>query len=158
MGSYLTKGNNMDLVLQISEDIKKAMKAGEKAKLNVLRALATDFRKGPKDAGRDPTPDDVLTAISRGIKQRQDSFEQFEKAGRDELAKVEKDEIAILQDYLPEQLTDDELESLVDEAIKQSGASSPKEMGKVMGILIPKTKGKADGKKISGMVSKKLAG
>lgn len=109
-----------------------------------------------KGAGYEATEDDVMSAIQKETKQRRDSIEQFTKGNRADLADKEKQELALLEQYLPEQIGEEEIRNLVKEAIQQTGATSAKDMGKVMGALMPKTKGKADGTLVSRIVREQL--
>lgn len=145
---------------QITENLKAAMKAKDTQTLNTLRALKSAIKnaaiaKGGADAELDDTEETNI--IRKQVKQRQDSLEQFEKAGRDELAEVEKAEIEILNAYLPAALSTEELGALVDAAIAETGASGRADMGKVMKILQESTGGRADGKTLSQEVMKRLS-
>lgn len=145
---------------KLQEELKQSMLSKNELKTSVLRMLLSainyyEINKG--GAGYEATEEDVMSVIEKQVKQRQDSIEQFEKAGRIELADKEKKEMTILQVYLPEQMGEEELKKLVDEAISQSGAKSIQEMGKVMGILMPKIKGKADAGLASSLVKQKLS-
>lgn len=143
----------------IQEDLKQAMLAKNEEKLSTIRMLKSalqyfEIQKG--GAGYEASDDDVVEVVGREIKKRKESIDLYEKGGRNELADKEKREIEVLQGYLPEQLTEDEIRTLVDEAIAQTGAASISEMGKVMGALMPNTKGKADGSLVSAIVREKL--
>ena len=145
---------------QITENLKTAMRAKDKQTLNTLRALKSAIKnaaiaKGGADAELDDAEETNI--IRKQVKQRQDSIEQFEKAGRAELADVEKAEIEILNTYLPAALSTEELGTLVDAAIAETGASSRADMGKVMKILQESTGGRADGKTLSQEVMKRLS-
>jgi uncharacterized protein YqeY len=145
---------------QITENLKTAMRAKDKQTLNTLRALKSAIKnaaiaKGGADAELDDAEETNI--IRKQVKQRQDSIEQFEKAGRAELAEVEKAEIEILNTYLPAALSTEELGALVDAAIAETGASSRADMGKVMKILQESTGGRADGKTLSQEVMKRLS-
>jgi uncharacterized protein YqeY len=121
----------------------------------VLTAITyAEIQKG--GAGYEATDEDVLSVIDKQVKQHKDSIEQFENAGRQELADKEKEELTLLEKYLPEQMGEEEVRALVKEAIATTGVSSPAEMGKVMGALMPKTKGKADGGLVSRIVKEEL--
>lgn len=138
---------------QLKDELKQAMLAKDAQKTSVLRMLLSaigydEINKG--GAGYEATDEDVMEAIQKKAKQHKDSIEQFKNAGRDDLVTKEESELALLQKYLPEQLSEDEVKKLVDEAVAQTGASTPQDMGKVMSALMAKVKGKADG----GMVSK----
>lgn len=151
-------GNNM-LKDRIQEDLKQAMLAKAEEKLSTIRMLKSalqyfEIQKG--GAGYSATDEDVIDVVGREIKKRRESIEMFEKGNRQELADKEKRELETLQTYLPEQLSEDEVRKLVDEAIAATGASSMQDMGKVMGMLAPQTKGKAEGSLVSSIVREKL--
>ena len=144
----------MSVFLKLQEDIKDAMKARDQDKLLALRTLSSDIKKIAIDAGRrEPSDEDVLAAVSRAIKQREDSAEQFRNAGRLELADVETAQVGWIKAYQPEQLSETEVRAIVSEVIASLGATSKKEMGKVMGALMPRVKGKADGKLVQSVVN-----
>lgn len=145
------------LAEKITEDIKTAMKSGEKERLVTLRSLMAQIKDATVNAGKDLTDDAALTVVTKQIKQRQDAFEQYKNAERMDLADIEESEIKILRAYQPAQLSEEEISALVDEAIQATGATSKKEMGKVMGALMPKVKGKADGGLVNRIVGSKLA-
>lgn len=148
----------MSVFLKLQEDIKEAMKARDQDKLLALRTLSSDVKKIAIDAGRrDPSDEDVLAAVARAIKQREDSAAQFQTAGRDELAAVELAQVAWIRAYQPAQMSEDEIRAVVAETISETGATSKKDMGKVMGALMPKVKGKADGKLVQAAVNAALA-
>lgn len=145
---------------KIQEDLKNAMLAHEEQKLSTIRMLKSalqyfEIQKG--GAGYEATDEDVVDVVGREIKKRKESIEMFEKGGRQELAEKEKNEMEVLKSYLPQQLTEEEIRSLVDEAISQTGASTMQDMGKVMGILSSQIKGKADGGFVSSLVREKLS-
>jgi uncharacterized protein YqeY len=142
---------------RIDSELKDAARAQDKRRLTLLRALksAIKYREIEKDGTLDDA--EVLQVVSMMIKQRRDSVAQFTAGGRPELAENESAEIALLEAYLPRQLTDDELLALVQEAIAQTGAKTPREMGAVMKALAPKTQGKAEGKRVSDAVKAALA-
>ena len=138
---------------QLRDELKAAMLAKEELKLSVIRMLISaityyEIEKG--GAGYEASDEDVLTVIGKQVKQRKDSIEQYEKANRADLADKEKKELHMLEKYLPAQMTEKEIRALVIEAIATTSATTPQDIGKVMGFLSPQTKGKADG----GMVSK----
>lgn len=145
---------------QLQEQLKQAMLAKEEIKKSVLRMLLSainyyEIQKG--GAGYEANEEDVMTVIQREVKQRKDSIEQFTAGNRKDLADKEVEELKLLEVYLPEQMGEEEITKLVEEAIAQTGASTPADMGKVMGALIPKTKGKADGGIVSKIVKEKLS-
>ncbi len=149
----------MSLKEKLTADMKEAMKAKEEGKqrLSVIRLVRGAVRQQEIDGKKELSDEDVLGVISKEVKQRRDSIEDFKKGGRDDLVAEAEAEIAILMEYLPQQLSEDEVRSLVQEAIAASGATSPKDMGKVMKELMPKVKGRADGKLVNGIVKELLA-
>ena len=142
----------------LTEDMKQAMKDKEsgKLRLSVIRMARANIKNIEIDEKRELNDDEVLAVLVKEVKMRQDSLEEFAKAGREELVEQAKQEIAILRKYLPEQLSDEELKALVEEAVAETGAAGPKDMGKVMAAVMPKTKGRADGKRINAMVRELL--
>ena len=140
----------MSLFQQLSEDVKNAMRAHDQDKLLALRTLTADVKKITIDAGRrEPSDEDFLTAATKAVKQREDSAEQFRKGERPDLAEAEEQQAVWIRAYLPPQMSQAEIEAVVRETIAEVGATSRKEMGKVMGALMPKVKGKADGKLVN---------
>lgn len=146
------------LTARINDDVKAAMKAKDKARLGVLRLITAAIKQREVDEQITLNDEQVLAVLEKMVKQRKDSIAQYEKAGRDELAQQEAFEISIIQEYLPEQLTDDEIDALIAEAISSTGAESMKDMGKVMGILKPKLAGRADMGKVSQIIKQRLSG
>lgn len=145
---------------KLQENLKQSMLAKDEIKTSTLRMLLsaiTYFEISKGGAGYEATDEEVLDLISKEIKKRKESVELYEKGGRQELAEKEKKEIEILQPYLPEQMSEDEIKKLVNEAISQTGATTMQDMGKVMGALMPKVKGKADGGSVSQIVKEKLS-
>ena len=145
------------LTSRINDDVKAAMKAKDKARLGVLRLITAAIKQREVDEQITLNDEQVLAVLEKMVKQRKDSIAQFEKAGRDELAQQEAFEIGIIQEYLPEQLSDAEIDALIDEAISSSGAESMKDMGKVMGLLKSKLAGRADMGAVSAKIKAKLA-
>jgi len=144
---------------KLQEELKTSMLAKDKLKISVLRLLlsATNYYEIQKGgAGYQATDEDVFSVIQKEAKQRKDSIEQFSAAGRQDLADKEKEELELLQKYLPKQMDEEEIRILVKEAISQSDATSPSDMGKVMGVLMPKIKGKSDGTLVSKIVKEEL--
>lgn len=149
-----------DVTSQISDDIKTAMRAKDSTALNALRALKSALTNAAIEKGGLGTAlekPEALSVIRKQIKQRQDSIEQFEKAGRAELAENEKKEITILTKYLPTPLTEDEMTAIVDQAVSETGATSRADMGKAMKLAQELADGRADGKFLSGAVMKRLS-
>ena len=145
------------LLSSIQEEVKTALKSGEKFKASTLRLIVSALKLEEKNKAKALKDNEALEILTKMIKQRKDSISQFETANRMELAQKEKDEIEIIQKYLPEQLSEEELSVLINEVIKEINAESIKDMGKVMGILKPKITGKADAGIASGLVKKLLS-
>ena len=141
----------------INQDVKNAMKAKETKKRDALRLLTSAFKQIEVDERKELTDDDVIKIIQKQVKSRNDSITQYKDAGRDELAQIEIDEIAFYMPYLPAQLSDEELSSSIKDIMTKVGATSMKDMGKVMGIASKELAGKADGKRINECVKKLLA-
>jgi uncharacterized protein YqeY len=146
-----------DLKTRINDDVKTTMREKDKARLATLRLITAAIKQKEVDDRTELNDEQVIAILEKMIKQRKDSIEQFEKAGRDELAAQEKSEIAIIQVYMPEQLSDDEIEMLIKQAIESSGAESMKDMGKVMGQLKPRLAGRADMGVVSGKIKSLLS-
>lgn len=147
----------MSLKTRINEDMKTAMKAREAERLGAIRLLLAAIKQKEVDERKELDDAAVLAVIDKMLKQRRDSIAQFEQAGRTDLADKEKFEISVLQAYLPQALSDAELEAAVAEAVAASGAQGPQEMGKVMGLLKPRLAGRADMGKVSALVKAKLS-
>ena len=143
---------------RITGDMKAAMKGGDKARLGVIRLILAATKQIEVDERIELDDARVLSVLDKMVKQRRDSITQYENAGRTELADQEKFEIGIIQEYLPEQLDETEIAALIDEAIKATGASSMKDMGKLMGMLKPKLQGRADLGAVSAQIKQKLSG
>ena len=148
----------MSLKDRISEDMKAAMKAHEKDRLAVIRMVRSAIRQTEIDGKKDLDDEGVIAVISKELKMRKDSLEEFRKGGRDDLVEKTQAEIDVLLPYLPAQLSEDEVRELVKAAVEQTGAATPKDMGKVMGVLMPKVKGRADGKMVNTIVKSFLQG
>jgi len=140
----------------INQDVKNAMKAKETKKRDALRLLTAAFKQIEVDERKDLSDDDVIKIIQKQVKSRNDAASQYRDAGREDLLQIELDEIAFYEVYLPAQLTDEELSSAIKSIIEKTGASSMKDMGKVMGIASKELAGSADGKRISMMVKSLL--
>ena len=147
----------MSLRERINQALKEAMKAKDTKKRDALRLLTSAFKQIEVDERKELSDDDVIKIIQTQIKRRNDSASQYKEAGRDDLMQTELDEIAYYEVYLPKQLSEDELHTAVKSIIEKTGASSMKEMGKVMGVASKELAGRADGKRISDAVKKALA-
>jgi uncharacterized protein YqeY len=134
----------MSLKSRITSDMKSAMKAGDKERLKVIRLTMAAIKQVEVDGRSELDDPGVLAVIDKMVKQRRDSVDQFQKGGRDDLAAIELAEIAVLETYLPEQLSEAELDALIDEAVSATGAESIRDMGKVMGMIKSKAAGRAD--------------
>ncbi len=133
------------------------MKDRDKGTLSVIRMVKSTVMNEQISLGHDLTQEEELTVLSREVKQRHDSLSEFEKGGREDLAAGIRSELEILSKYLPKQLSEAEVQAIVDAAIAKTNASTPKDMGKVMGIVTPQVKGKADGKLVATLVKSALA-
>jgi uncharacterized protein YqeY len=142
---------------QIQQDVTAAMRSGDALRRDVLRMAQNAIYAVEKRDRRQLSDDDVTTVLAREVKTRRESVEAFRNGGREDLASKEEAEIAILGEYLPKALGDEEIEALVREAIAATGASSARDLGKVMGWLSPKTRGRADGRRVSELVAQALA-
>jgi uncharacterized protein YqeY len=147
----------MSLKSQITEDMKSAMRAGEKDRLKIVRLILAAIKQVEVDTRTELDDAAILAVLGKMVKQRRDSVEQFEKGGREDLARIERDEIAVLQTYLPEQLTADELNAMIDEVIGVTGAEGMRDMGKVMGQIKAKAAGRADMGVVSAAVKERLS-
>ena len=147
----------MSLQEQISADMVTALKAGESDKVGVLRLLITAMKNEQIKVGGELSDEQAMKVLTSQAKQRKDSITAYEAAGRQDLVDQEAAELPFIESYLPEQMGDDELEKLVQEAIDQVGAISPADMGKVMGAAMGKVQGKADGGRVSATVKKLLS-
>ncbi len=147
----------MDLKTQLTHDLKDGLRSGDKLRVSVIRLLSAMIKNREVDKRSPLTDPEVLQAISTSCKQRQEAIEQYRQGGRDDLASKETAELAILQSYLPKPLTTEELQGLVQEAIREAQVTSAKEMGKVMALLMPRVTGRADGKVVNNMVRENLS-
>ncbi len=142
---------------RINDDVKTAMRSKDKERLGVLRLITAAFKQKEVDERIELDDTMVLAIMDKMTKQIRDSIQQFEQAGRDDLAQKEAFELGIIQEYLPAQLTEDEIKQIITESIEATGAESAKDMGKVMGVLKPRLQGRADMRKVSGLVKQQLS-
>ncbi|PHA00981.1 hypothetical protein COE51_06640 [Bacillus pseudomycoides] len=147
----------MSLLSRLNDDMKQAMKNREKEKLTVIRMVKAALQNEEIKLQHSLLEDEELTVLTREVKQYKDSLLEFEKAGREDLVDKLKSEIQILETYLPEQLTEEELAAVIQQTISEVGAASKADMGKVMSAVMPKVKGKADGSQVNRLVSQLLA-
>ena len=150
--------NDIGLKDAIQSAVKDAMRAGDRRRLGVLRLITAAIKQREVDERIEMADDMVLPLLDKMVKQRKEALDQYQKAGRDDLADQESFEIGIIQEFLPQPLSESEVESLIDEAIAESGAAELKDMGKVMGVLRPKLQGRADMGAASARVKGKLGG
>jgi uncharacterized protein YqeY len=139
---------------QIQQDVTTALKAGDRERTGALRLLANELQKAVKDA-KDQAPDEIAV-LQRERKRRLESAEAYREAGRDDLAGAEEREASVIEEYLPEQMPDDELRRIVQDVVAETGAASAKDTGKVMSAVMPQVKGQADGKRVSAVVREVL--
>ena len=142
----------MSLLDQIQDDVKGAMKAGERDRVHALRLIVNELQKAAKENGADE-----VEVLQRERKRRMEAAEAYRDGGRADRAEAEEREAEIIGSYMPEPISDADLSAIVGDAIAQSGASSPKEMGQVMALVMPQVKGRADGKRVSAAVREKLS-
>jgi uncharacterized protein YqeY len=141
----------VSLLSQIQDDVKDAMKSGERERVHALRLIVNELQKAAKENGADEV--DVL---QRERKRRLEAAEAYRDGGRADRAEAEEREAELIGSYMPEQISDEELSAIVGDALAESGATSPKEMGQVMALVMPRVKGRADGKRVSDAVKEKL--
>ena len=142
----------MSLLNRLTEELKEALRAGNHTKLSVIRLLKSSIKNREIEKMAPLTDEEVIDIIMAALKQRRESIEQFQKGGREDLVQKEKSELEVLQTFLPQQLSEEELVGEVQAVIREVGASSPKDMGKVMKILMVRLKGRAEGAKVSSLV------
>ena len=148
----------MSLKERIDQALKEAIRNKDEIAKNALRGVLTAIKNKEKELKKKLSEQDILKVLSSQVKQRRDSVEQFEKGGRDDLAQKEKAEIKILEQFLPRALDENELVRLVEQCIKEVGAKTVKDIGKVMKAIMPKVAGRADGKRVNELVRSKLTG
>ena len=141
----------MSLLDQVQDDVKSALRAGDRERVHALRLIVDALQKADKDDGGDP-----VEVLQRERKRRLEAAEAYRDGGRTETAEAEQREADLIASYLPEQLSDEELRQIAGDAVAESGASSPHEMGKVMSVVMPQVKGRADGKRVSAVVKEML--
>jgi hypothetical protein len=143
---------------RLTDDMKSAMKGGDKARLGVIRLINAAIKQREVDERTELDDAQVLAVLEKMVKQRRDSITQYESAGREDLAAVERFELEVCQGYLPEALSEGEITALIDEAVAATGATSMRDMGKLMGVLKPKLQGRADMGEVSNRVKARLGG
>ncbi|CAN7164686.1 MULTISPECIES: GatB/YqeY domain-containing protein [unclassified Pseudoxanthomonas] len=148
----------MSLKQQLTDDMKAAMKAGEKDRLAVIRLINAAIKQREVDERIELDDAAVLAVLEKMVKQRKDSVSQFEAANREDLAAIERAELAVIDTYLPAKLGEAEILAAIDAAVAETGATGPADMGKLMGVLKPRLAGQADMGQVSALIKKKLAG
>ena len=146
-----------DLKSQLQDDMKSSMKGGDKERLAVIRMMLAAIKQVEVDERIDPDDTRITAILDKMAKQRRESIAQFETANRDDLIAIEEAELKIIQEFLPEALTDDQINELVEQSIASTGASSMQDMGKLMGVLKPQLQGRADMGKVSQLVKSRLS-
>ena len=146
----------MSLKDEINKEMKAAMKSRDKDRLKTIRLILSEIKRVEVDERIAVDDQRILSILAKMIKQRRDSIAQYDSAGRTELSKIEKDEITVINEFLPEALTDDEINNLIEKAISETGAESMKDMGRVMGIIRPQIQGRADAGEVSKRVKEAL--
>ncbi|WP_457642999.1 GatB/YqeY domain-containing protein [Persephonella sp.] len=147
-----------ELLKRLQEEMKTAMKSGEKERLSVIRMLISEIKKVQIDRKKELSDDEIIQVLQKYAKQRKESIKQYREAGREDLAQKEEFELKVVQEFLPQPLSEEELKAVVEQAISETGASSMKDMGKVMKVVMEKVKGRADGSVVSAIVKEKLSG
>ena len=142
----------MSLLNRLTEELKEALRAGNHTKLSVIRLLKSSIKNREIEKMAPLTDEEVIDIIMTALKQRRESIEQFQKGGREDLVRKEKSELEVLQTFLPQQLSEEELAEEIQAVIREVGASSPKDMGKVMKIVMVRVKGRAEGARVSSLV------
>ena len=141
----------MSILQRLTEDMKQAMKAQEKLKLSTIRMLISQLKNEKIDSGKDLAPDEEIQILMNAVKKRKEAMEAYQKGNRQDLVKKEQQELVIIQQYLPAQMSDEEIAKQIDDIIQSTGASSIRDLGKVMSEAMKALKGKADGKKCSSL-------
>ena len=144
----------MSLLDQVKADVTTALKAGDRERAGALRLITNELQKAHKEASGKEA--DEVAVLQRERKRRIEASEAYREAGRDDLAQTEQREAELIEHYMPQQLSDDELHAIVGDVVAETGAASPQEMGKIMSMVMPRVQGRADGKRVSAVVREKL--
>ena len=147
----------MGLEEKLLQDMNLAMKSGDKVALETIRMVRAQLKNASIAKGEDLSEEDVIEVLSKEAKKRKESLELYKQGGREDLVEKEEKELSVIASYLPEALSQEELEEIVDKAVEETGARSLMEMGKVMGVVMPQVKGRAEGKVVQELVKKKLS-
>ena len=146
----------MSIKEKLTADLKESLKSGDKVKLSVVRMVLSSIKNKEIDKRAELSDDEALAVLSHAAKLRKESIEEFTKGGREDLVQKEREELRVIENYLPEQLSEDKLKEIAKEAILEASATSVKDIGKVMKILMPRLKGQADGKLVNKIVQQAL--
>ncbi len=146
----------MSLKSKIAEDMKAALRSGDKPKLGLIRMLRSEIKYKEIEKGSELEDEETIEVLSSALKKRKEAIEEFKKGGREDLVLKEDNEAKMILSYLPEQLSHEEIHQLIDETISETDAQGHRDVGKVMKTLMPKVKGRADGKKVNQLVSLRL--
>lgn len=146
-----------ELFSKLQEEMKAAMKSGDKDRLSTIRMLISEIKKVQIDFRKELTDEEIISILQKYVKQRKEAYQQYSQAGRDDLANKELREIEIVQEFLPKPLSEEELIKIIDDTIAELGASSIKDMGKVVKTVMEKVKGRAEGSTVSKIVKEKLS-
>ena len=147
----------MSLTDQLNDDLKSAMKSKDKVRLETIRSLKSMLREKEIEKNKELSEEEQIKVLSSAAKRRREAIESYQEGGRQELAEQEQAELEIIENYLPEQLGEDEIRDLVDEVLAETGAGTMQDMGRVMGTIMPKVRGKADGSLVQEIVKEKLS-
>jgi uncharacterized protein YqeY len=147
----------MGLKERLKEDMKAALKAKDKVKLSTIRMIQSLIKNAEIEKRGELTDEEIVQLLMKYAKQRKESIELYQKGGRQDLVEKEKAELAVVESYLPKQMSEEEVRALVEEAIRESGATSPKDLGKVMKLVMPKVKGRADGSLVNRIAKELLS-
>lgn len=148
----------MSLEKKLVEDMKAAMKGQDKIRLETIRGLRSQLKNAQIDKRRELNEEEMIQVLMNAAKKRKEAIEQYKAVGREDRAEIENQELKIIETYLPEQMSEEEIAQLVDETLIEVSATSMKDMGRVMGAIMPRVKGKADGKLVQQVVKEKLTG
>lgn len=145
------------LLKKLQDEMKTAMKSGDKDRLSVIRMLISEIKKVQIDKKKELTDEEIIQVLQRYAKQRKESIKQYREAGREDLAQKEEAELKVVQEFLPQPLSEEKIEQIIEQVISELGASSMKDMGRVMKSVMERVKGRADGSTVSSIVKKKLS-
>lgn len=146
-----------ELFKKLQEEMKAAMKSGDKDRLSTIRMLISEIKKVQIDSKKELSDEEIISILQKYVKQRKEAYQQYSQAGREDLANKELKEIEVVQEFLPQPLSEEEISKIVEETIKEVGATSVKDMGKVVKAVMEKVKGRAEGSVVSKIVKEKLS-